>query len=379
MKILFIILIALASSNGSKNIAFVDDSSANIAIATSAIIEKDFVADSQNFAFWMLGNRNKKVDSIVNDVIKITNKFATIKLTEYQWNTNWGSVYTMEGLFIALDSISTLHFVIEKEIFKYSSNEKFLIYCHGSSIEEISKSNLTSVTNKNVNFVIDDGKEISLAQSFGFTNEKCNVPQLKVINTFDSEKRRWRKPNIFFVKYDNFHGCEIVIGVPILGLFPEAYWLYLHDEKPTGPFIDLFELAARKFNFTISYKLCSANLKFCNTPLTLTSTSTYVDHFFYHPEYFLETIFIPSNIIGHNDVVYFAPSRKILSSLEKLFRPLQLEVWCAMTATMLIGFLCIQVINRLPPEIQELVHGENVRTPGLNLLTTFVSNSQDFD
>ena len=59
-----------------------------------------------------------------------------------------------------------------------------------------------------VNFLINETKSsIELVASYMFTERACRVQQLKIINRFNFNTKKWEKSSFYPKKYQNFHGC----------------------------------------------------------------------------------------------------------------------------------------------------------------------------
>lgn len=327
----------------------------------------------------LAGNQLQEIGSILNDAIRVSSDFVSFNISTLKKNDERSFERNTLMLFDSIDTYvnATKGF---RGLFKltYQSTSRYrcgklLIYCHGATIKNFSTTFLYDVVNLNVNFLIDDQGELNLATVFRFTAKQCSLAQLKVINSFDSVKGKWQHAGVFIKKYANLHGCKFIYGVPQTGSFSKSVW-FAGDIEPSGYEVDIFRMAAKKLNFTLSFKLCDNKLRKCTLVLSNYSeqiTNKRVDHFLYHPDV-VPFPALESDVIDIVDSLWFVPPGEEITLLEKLFRPLQLEVWIAMAATMIVGFAFIQIINRLPVQMRDLVYGENVHTPTLNLLTTFV-------
>ena len=64
-----------------------------------------------------------------------------------------------------------------------------------------------------VNFLINETKSsIELVASYMFTERACRVQQLKIINRFNFNTKKWEKSSFYPKKYQNFHGCWLNIS-----------------------------------------------------------------------------------------------------------------------------------------------------------------------
>lgn len=65
-----------------------------------------------------------------------------------------------------------------------------------------------------VNFLIRDNESsIEIVTSFMFTNDACRELQIKTINRYNADERKWENSNFYPKKYRNFHGCELKIAI----------------------------------------------------------------------------------------------------------------------------------------------------------------------
>lgn len=70
------------------------------------------------------------------------------------------------------------------------------------------------------------------------------------------------------------------------------------------------------------------------------------------------------------------PPGELYTPLERMFLPLQAEVWIAIVVTLLIGLGTILVINFCPLKVRNFVFGQDIRTPTINLAAQFLAGGQ---
>jgi hypothetical protein len=62
-------------------------------------------------------------------------------------------------------------------------------------------------------FIVDEAKSIKLLTFVWYTRQACHVPQLIEVNRFDKKTKKWKSSKFAIKKCQNFHGCELIIGL----------------------------------------------------------------------------------------------------------------------------------------------------------------------
>jgi len=68
--------------------------------------------------------------------------------------------------------------------------------------------------------------------------------------------------------------------------------------------------------------------------------------------------------------VFFIPPGEPYSEVEKMLSPFEFEVWIAITTTLLIALLTVQIINRCSLYVKNIVFGQDNNRPSLNIAET---------
>lgn len=89
-----------------------------------------------------------------------------------------------------------------------------------------------------------------------------------------------------------------------------------------------------------------------------------------------KSVAVSSTPLEFTNVKFAIPPGEPYSELERMFMMFDEETWLAITATLLIALLSIQIINRATQSVKDLVFGSNVSTPTLNLVSTFLTGGQ---
>lgn len=75
-------------------------------------------------------------------------------------------------------------------------------------------------------------------------------------------------------------------------------------------------------------------------------------------------------------MVFVIPPAQELTKYEKLFFPFSKHLWILLLICLAMGYLVIIVVQRCSKEVQDFVFGQNVKNPGLNLISGFLGLSQ---
>ncbi|KAL7010820.1 hypothetical protein ACKWTF_013961 [Chironomus riparius] len=235
--------------------------------------------------------------------------------------------------------------------------------------------------------LIDDEDYLYLGSIEYFTKDACNEPQLQVLNSFNKVTQKWTKKLQNYEKFQDFHGCELVM---LAGYNPYdgSAWIHLEINKnlitPVGLIPELFELLATPFNYKPGYKFIiqeNVTAFYC--------TRKYYEHMAnktqkkpnvcfgltrFEIQIYMQFQFTTTFMDVH-DVVVVTPG-PLYTSYEKLLLPFDVMTWILLTSTFLAAFVTIFVIYMLPKSIQNIFYGANVKIPALNVLSTFFGIQQ---
>lgn len=233
---------------------------------------------------------------------------------------------------------------------------KHLVYAPGLTSQGVLQDHNTSISMSEVNFLTNfDGSSIKLTTAFMYTKDLCAENQMRTINRFSVRKQRWEDTEFYPDKYRNFHGCVLEVYVNFL--------LNLLGEK-------IFENLATQFNFTVDAVIATEDYdekKF----------NQLSDNIWFRDAMSGDTTqFHVSNTLYMDELTIMVPAGLPLTDLEKMFVMFDSETWIAIGFTFTVAFLTIQVLNWMSRKIQNFVFGRNIRTPTLNLLSTFLNGGQ---
>lgn len=258
---------------------------------------------------------------------------------------------------------------------KFPNNLKFFFYVENCGFK-IFQNNLKYLIRK-VNFysgrleifeflLINDGNFLHLATIEWFTEITCNQPQLIVLNSFNKALQKWNKNLENYEKFQNFHSCKLKIW--IISDESGALWSRFEQDKNSQKMIasglipNFFQLISNNFNYQVTFQETKNDADVC---LEIYRFETFLEHALHMTSTFMEL----------RDVILATPG-ELYSPYEKLLLPFDDLTWKLLHFTFLIAFIVIFVINRLPKFIQNSVYGENVKSPTLNVISTFFGIAQ---
>ena len=212
--------------------------------------------------------------------------------------------------------------------------------------------------------LINDGNFVYVATIEWFTETACNRPQLIVLNSFNKGTQKWNKKLENYEKFNDYHECELAMGLKYPGKI--CFGSFVNSSKTgekfhvTGLKPNLFRVISKKFNFNPAIKPMGIEGDFPDIYFDVIRLSSFLNGFLHMTSSFLEV----------QDIILITPG-DLYSPYEKLWLPFDEITWTFLLLTFLIAYIAIFIINRLPKFIQDQVYGENIRTPALNVISTF--------
>ena len=128
----------------------------------------------------------------------------------------------------------------------------------------------------------------------------------------------------------------------------------------TGLKPNLFKILASKLNFIPFVRSMENETNPPDVFFDIIRLSSFLNGFLHMTASFLQV----------QDIVLITPG-DLYSPYEKLWLPFDDATWTLLLLTFLIAYIAIFIINRLPKFFQERVYGENIKTPALNVISTF--------
>lgn len=335
-----------------------------LAFAINEIFNNFFVSNSPRID--LVFESSGKSEMVVDEILKIKNEAISVKVLK----VNQINIQLQTSSLILLDSLKTFR----SQNFTWSSDKRtrhqHLVYIADASFSDL-KNIHDEFSMDNVNFLIATEKSIELLSSFMFTRTKCRSNQLQTINNFMKSKMRWEKSILYPQKYRNFFGCSLNISLAAsdirgpVKLFPNGSVDY------RGHYIaDILITLAKSFNFVehfTVFKDSDDSFNISDIDL-LTHVSLPVQDFqeLTFSEPFVQTI-----------SSFAIPPGEPHSALQKMFLMFEFEVWIAISVTLLVAIVVIQVINLMPVQVQNFIFGHNIKTPMINLTANILTGIQN--
>lgn len=212
-------------------------------------------------------------------------------------------------------------------------------------------------------FVSETAKEIQLKTFEWFTDKICHVQQEILLNSFEKSKQKWKKKLKIEEKFRNFHNCTLEIFSRIFNF--ESLFVLADKNKLNQ--VQSFEVEivsgiAKRANFTAKFSTddLQKNLNVYFLPRAhILKDDCHIGPIFWE------------------DFVFFAISPpESYDSYEKLHLTFDKYTWFCLLAVFIGGFLAIFIVSKMPLEVQNLVFGEKVQSPMMNLMAQFFGVGQ---
>ncbi|CAG9806530.1 unnamed protein product [Chironomus riparius] len=352
-----------------------------IAQPLNDLIDKLFVQKGTHFDIILYGGYFFEATDVIDEFPSLTGlKYAEkIIVTSPSWN----HIMSKSAILFFPHLRFFMKFSLQVKLQRlYHNPLRFIVYCANMQVNDlqmISKPFYLNMSPGQITlyeyFLIQSQIGLELITFEWFTETECNYPMIISMNFFNTNLMRWKNELIIPEKFRNFHGCMLTIGVTV-GRMHTAL-----DEKnrPAGPSIDLFKAMATLGNFTWNYQLMVNDMYrgmvgvprngriidiqiYFQVPRVAFSRITDIMH--------LTTPFIEER------VSFVLTEAEPYSSYEKLLLPFDTLTWIFCLTIFLCAFTCIFVINLTSPSMQNLVYGQKVTTPALNVIGIYFGSSQ---
>lgn len=206
-----------------------------------------------------------------------------------------------------------------------------------------------------VNFLANKGeKSIDLVQNDMSSERACRVIRWNTYNRFHKTTMRWNHTDFYPDKYQDLHGCELVIGEPrFFNADPAGYIITALSR------VRNFKILRYEHSFggnePVKFDILA---QFISTGVRTTHGA------------------VSSLPLRYATAYFVVPPGEPIGQLEKMFMMFNFDVWMAIVATLLIALVSIQVINLMPRYVRNLFYGSEVTSPTLNLAETFLAGGQ---
>lgn len=245
------------------------------------------------------------------------------------------------------------------------------IYCRESSDEEIErhfqdaeksvKHEYLVMHGHDVNFpfwwtfVIEQDNTVYLKSITFFSPQHCAQIKLVEINILSTKTSNWTTENFFSVDSLDFHGCELVFGfIRVYSVFPRLALRLIQKSL--------------NFSFALNSMSDSSTRDFRDNSLKIVELlfANNVDHSSFYESHM-------SAPISSNYLLLTIPYAQPLTAFEKMFFPFDNYVWILFTASFLVAYFLILIINRFGDiKTAKLIYGDSVKSPALNVYAIFM-------
>ncbi|CAG9811049.1 unnamed protein product [Chironomus riparius] len=357
----------------------------SVSKAINEIIDEFYVKNKIQFDVRVVREYSGLLNPIVDGllaVIKDQNSY-TLYASNPDMKTGFGLKSSAIFVAFSCSDYSLIHKVTQLWNY-YPKNLKFLTFIQSCGLEYFN-SNLKYITNTQrlsyesgsldmFEFIlINDQDILYLTTIEWFTESACNQPQLIILNKFNKTSQKWFKKLQNYEKFKNFHGCHLIMGIELDknegGCWDTAI-IQFEDEiiiQLIGIGSEIFGYLSKIHNFESKFKLIS-------------NESIYNDVDVFLPIYRFEYIYIGhfhvTTMFAQAEDIIIATPGEMYTPYEKLLLPFDDTTWIMLNLTFLAAFVAILIINQMPKFIQKSIFGENVKTPTLNVVSTFFGISQ---
>lgn len=293
-------------------------------------------------------------------------------------------IFDKKSFFLFLvENSRQIEFIFENRE-SYGSNSYFLML----SLDDDSKDRQETFRkfNKlklyNVNFMYQSKNDSVVIETFmPFNSRACNDATSVKINEFKSGKLE--SDEIFPKKLKNLHKCPVRVAISndippfIVPRKNNNGTLYFHGQDITR-----LKALEHNINFTLNYTYIGSEGIFfengtCNGTLGALLNDT--------ADVSIGNLHLKPVRLKYLDATYpytteplafVIPPGEPWTPLEKLIFPFSRLVWICIFATYAVSLIVIQVTKNQKPTVQNIIFGEGVRHPHLNLLAGFLGGIQ---
>ncbi|KAG5676498.1 hypothetical protein PVAND_006329 [Polypedilum vanderplanki] len=391
----------------------VQEKSISISRVFFDIINEFYISNDIKFDFLIYGHATENIKDVINEVSKQLNEKITVNIKHIENITKWNHKFNKAAV-ILTKSLKNLKILQEKSestpkfskiSSKFPKKFKFVVYIEEKQnflnvkkIIERSR-NETSLSATDLRFfeylITNDKNILKLSANLLYSEENCGIFTLKLLNSYDIEKQKWHTKLNNFQHFENFHGCPISFVLKFQHLwYPKSIYLCpvcfnFHsknfqnlfvnkDTKFEGLTNEIFELMAKKHNFTIHYILSFHN-------------GTGIENFVGQRNFLPNSsrrIFLSSEIIDYSknrhwfepfdsvDYYYLVTENDLYTNYEKLFFPFDLITWILIFFTFGFIFGAIFAVHKCSQDVKLLVFGKGIKMPAYNTLGIFFGIAQ---
>lgn len=281
--------------------------------------------------------------------------------------------YGQKAFLILIEELSAENFL---DFFMKMNVEELTIFSYGLIVNGI--------------FIIIEDKFVTLITLEWFGEGKCNSLHINVINKFDISTSNWSKKLTKIEKFLDFHECELVLMLPLLGnqVNPHLSGSLMFNQNqteliPTGIIPQIFTIASKYHKFIPAYQPALIKLSFMShydkdSAFLITFNNTKKIPHVYMTTKVLKTVYHVSisNAFASTNIYILITPAEVYSQYEKMALPFDLETWIFLLVTFVVTIVTISVVNRLSQSARNTVYGEGIYNPFWNAVSIFFGISQ---
>ncbi|KAG5672142.1 hypothetical protein PVAND_002296 [Polypedilum vanderplanki] len=336
-----------------------------ISQAITDVIEEFFIKQNIKFNIRVIQPVSSTYSQIIDETLTKMKKSQLVYTTNQKIKSNKTKIFLKSAAVLFVDE--TMQKIEKLELTKNinlisvnSINSKFLIYKEtcGNLISSnvLYDNNITRAAFSMYSYFIcqQNYETINLLTHSWFEYNSCDKRKVLTINRFDLKTKKWKKPLKNHQKFKNLNGCEIIIKEST-----SYYYRYDRSGKLIAAYEPFWRMLAKYANFTLRMK-------------DMHQTNAHCIIYYIRKER-ERAVASPFTSIS---VDLITTSGESFSDYEKLLLPFDLITWMFLICTFGIAFFIIFIINQMNQNIKEFVYGKEIKTPSLNVISTFFGYSQ---
>jgi hypothetical protein len=253
---------------------------------------------------------------------------------------------------------------------------------NNSDIEDIFKF-LWKLNARNVNVIYRDNVSIKVVTFFPFQRHHCEDTMPVLINQFIDNKFINSTANFYPQKFNDLQECFIRVATSNNSIpFVFATQLNNGSYDLHGRDITLLEALANALNFKLNYTYVGFEGVLLENG---TALGTYRQLMINNADIAVADMWLKANRLKFIDasisyitsqIAFIIPPGSELTSFEKYIKPLDMVTWLCLCLTIVIAFIVIFIVRKMPQEAQEFIFGVGVNDPYLNVFNALLGGSQ---
>lgn len=321
----------------------------SISRAVNEILHKFFAKNSLNIeVVYGSGKKSSSSEKLIDDILNFKRALIVFKVVKYD---DKSLLLLNTSSIVVFNSAKSFRKMCNKTIWQTDSRvrHQHLVYFPGATLSDF-ECIKDGFMIDNVDFLMETKKSIELVTSFMFTSKECRKNQFRTINRFEESSMKWEKSIFYPHKYRNLHLCKLTIGK----LYDPVFY------KSLAAFAKLINSSRILSEGREKFKSMREYADFLDNNLIVISDGFSINTY---PMTF-------------NYYVIVIPPGELYTPLEKMILPFEEEVWIAISVTLSIGFVTIQVVNCAGTKVKRFVFGQTVTTPTMNMIDIILNGGQ---